>query len=41
MKTGILTIFLFFGGLLSNHETKAQSENAILGVWFNKRKQRK
>lgn len=38
MKTSIFTIFLFIGGLLSNHETKAQSENAILGVWFNTEK---
>lgn len=30
--------FSFHWRLLSNHETKAQSENAILGVWFNTEK---
>ena len=38
MKTTIFALFLFIGAILSSPDTKAQSENAILGVWFNTEK---
>jgi hypothetical protein len=38
MKTTIFALFLFSGAVLSSRDTKAQSENAILGVWFNTEK---